>query len=150
MSDSSVSQKLGLKLCERQDRQFLEDLALGKVEIFNHVLPSDRLITWSAKQIPQITLDDIVPRLHLLAKKGDARWQGFIFHGEAIYYEIVYLNRKYWERGRYRETSFGENKNQVIRLLHLYLKTELNEAPGQRNKAISRLLRTLSKIYNVA
>ena len=138
-SESVVDFRLAYRLSRKHDLAFLK--SISKDSDLELVLLSDQVKTWLSTQ--QCEAFDIISKLHILLeldKQENKRHFGFQIRGQAMAFQIVYIDRSAWKKRVYRERSTGENVQKVQRMLHLILFDEIHLSKTQRLQIVKDMM----------
>ena len=136
---SVVDYRLAYRLSRRHDIDFLKSIVSGAD--MEQVLLSKDIKRWLDKN--QCHALDIIGKLHVLLeleKQDNKRHFGFQFRGQAMAFQIVYIDQSAWDKRIYRERRTGENNRKVQRMLHMYLFEEIHASKAQRLQIVKEML----------
>lgn len=138
-SNAVVDYRLAHRLSRRHDIAFLKSVVTSAE--MEHVLLSKDIKHWLDKQ--NCHPFDIIGKLHVLLeleKQENKRHFGFQFRGQAMAFQIVYIDQTAWNKRIYRERRTGENCRKVQRMLHMYLFDEIHASKSQRLQIVKEML----------
>ncbi len=136
---SVVDFRLAYRLSRKHDVAFLK--TISRSSDMENVLLSDQVKTWLKQQ--NCHAFDIISKLHILLeleKQENKRHFGFQFRGQAMAFQIVYIDKAAWKKHSYRERSTGENLQKVQRMLHLVLFDEIHLSKAQRLQIVRDMM----------
>ena len=136
---SVVDYRLAYRLSRRHDIDFLKSIVSGAD--MEQVLLSKDIKRWLDKN--QCHALDIIGKLHILLeleKQEGKRHFGFQFRGQAMAFQIVYIDQAAWKKRIYRERRTGENCRRVQRMLHMYLFDEIHLSKSQRLRIAKEMM----------
>lgn len=136
---SVVDFQLAYRLSRKHDVAFLK--SLSRTKDMENVLLSDQVKQWLQQQNCQPF--DIISKLHILLeldKHHTKRHFGFQFRGQAMAFQVVYIDRSAWNKQIYRERSTGENLQRVQRMVHLVLFDEIHLSKAQRLQIVKDMM----------
>ena len=136
---SIVDYRLAYRLSRRHDVSFLKSIVADND--MENVLLSKDIKHWLEQQ--NCHAFDIISKLHILLeleKQENKRHFGFQFRGQAMAFQVVYIDQAAWEKRIYRERRTGENNRKVQRMLHMYLFDEIHLSKSQRLRLAKEMM----------
>ncbi len=139
VSPPVVDYRLAHRLSRRHDVAFLKSIVAASD--MENVLLSKDIKNWLDQQDCHAL--DIIGKLHILLeleKQESKRHFGFQFRGQAMAFQIVYIDQAAWKKRIYRERRTGENCRRVQRMLHMYLFDEIHLSKSQRLRIAKEMM----------